>query len=179
MALARRIKYLSLCESCSICTCDRGCYWITYHRKKKKRLGRLIRFFSFSWENLISILISLTRDSTGVIFASKEQQYLFYVLWRWRPLEGPLTLNCLCQTHISCLPAQIAEMHEETQYIVLCNVGIKFRFLDLLQMPTTRVAKVQFLVSTTTFTTYIESKQDKRKVVFVRDTRKKRDKVSR
>lgn len=78
-------------------------------KKKKLRVGRLIRFYSFSWENLISLLISLTQDSTGVIFASKEQQYLFYVLWRRRPLEGPLTLNCLYQTHISCLPVQIAK----------------------------------------------------------------------
>lgn len=111
VALARRIKYLSLCESCSICMCDRGCYWIMCRKKKKKKLrvGRLIRFYSFSWENLISLLISLTQDSTGVIFASKEQQYLFYVLWRRRPLEGPLTLNCLYQTHISCLPVQIAK----------------------------------------------------------------------
>ena len=37
---------------------------------------------------------------------------------------------------------------------------------------------IQFLGSTTTFTTSIESKQDKMKVVFVRDMRKKRDKVS-
>lgn len=62
VALARRIKiFVSRSEYCSICMCDRGCYWMKHcknvpHNKLLHSVltaGRLISFPFFRWANLM------------------------------------------------------------------------------------------------------------------------------
>lgn len=69
------------------------------------------------------------------VHTAKTPNKISQLIWG-RPQGGPLMVPI---NHIPCLPVQIAEIHEEIQYIILYNVFffIDFTFLSLLSKPAT------------------------------------------